>query len=658
MAKFYVDDRSPIVAELIRQDFDFEESEALRLIDMDETASNTDGTFALGTGAACIAATAGTLALSGLTLPILLPAIGIGLSSVSYWNSKVAARSREMETQFLSDHPEVLAKVQGKLRAGESRETIAAAFEQCLRAYRWGDVKQMERVLGNSPATATAETTAQSCIQNSDASNATRTESAALAQTIADKTYICVQSVGTIPDHTQTGTPRKLAEKLALAQGFAWSDLKTQDEKEQKNGLPWFNFLFENKSCYPSDFWCRLYEQPIAPGVAAAAPSMSVVNGIETIAPRDIATDLGNNPQSALIFGTPGAGKGMNISNAIRTLRAKLPNVTVMMVDPKGDKKEIGYWASQVDIFESRALLKSSPRSSAEWMLRCVEKFSQIDGPKLLVWDELFASITVLKGQNVPKGEDAFPCLTDFQQFISLNLSLGPSSGIWVWGMSQSANLSDLGLTSGGLSTTRIIALISPDNVGAVEGYLATKAITSPKGGLETLDRLMESSPVGRACYDGKTKRWYPMARLENHSGFDRDSADWNNLNKVAPDTRSPSPTIEPQSSESTRSRRGRITIPTRSSSSDARQKLEQAWEVAPTETTVLDAAMELINEESNAAKREALTIAYQWARARQDKGDSVDRQTFLERARKDRNSEYLRENRDEVWEELQGLLT
>ena len=67
---------------------------------------------------------------------------------------------------------------------------------------------------------------------------------------------------------------------------------------------------------------------------------------------------------------------------------------------------------------------------------------------------------------------------------------------------------------------------------------------------------------------------------------------------------------------------------------------------------------MELINEESNTAKREALTIAYQWARARKDKGDSVDRQTFLERARKDRNCEYLRENRDEVWEELQGLLT
>ena len=324
------------------------------------------------------------------------------------------------------------------------------------------------------------------------------------------------------------------SDRAALAQLTATATSETQAQCGLQNSDASNAPMTESPALAPTDL------QPIAHGVAAA-PSMSVVNGVETIAPRDIATDLGNNPQSALIFGTPGAGKGMNISNAIRTLRAKLPNVTVMMVDPKGDKKEIGYWESQVDIFESRALLKSSPRSSAEWMLRCVEKFSQIDGPKLLVWDELFASITVLKGQNVPKGEDAFPCLTEFQQFISLNLSLGPSSGIWVWGMSQSANLSDLGLTSGGLSTTRIIALVSPDNTGAVEGYLATKAITAPKGGMDTIDRLMEESPVGRACYDGKTKRWYPMARLENHSGFDRDSADWNNLNKVAPETRSPS---------------------------------------------------------------------------------------------------------------------
>jgi len=459
-----------------------------------ETLSAIDWCQKLGFGGLGV----GILVGAGMGMGFAILPILAGTISIKFWaDSRSEMPRRDAEYHLLKTTPNLPEALYALHLRGVTAVKIVGAYDQLVAAIEArleGDGEFTESEVGEflqvkvsgdmglettAPATATAETQAQSGVQNSDVSNAPRAESATLAQTVLEA---------------------------------------------------------------------------IAPGVAAAAPSISVVNGIETIAPRDIATDLGNNPQSALIFGTPGAGKGMNISNAIRTLRAKLPNVTVMMVDPKGDKKERGYWESQVDIFESRALLKSSPRSSAEWMLRCVEKFSQIDGPKLLVWDELFASITVLKGQNVPKGEDAFPCLTDFQQFISLNLSLGPSSGIWVWGMSQSANLSDLGLTSGGLSTTRIIALVSPDNTGAVEGYLATKAITAPKGGMDTIDRLMEESPVGRACYDGKTKRWYPMARLENHSGFDRDSADWNNLGKVAPtsapETRSPSTSIEERKAE------------------------------------------------------------------------------------------------------------
>ena len=519
MAKFYVDDRSPIVAELIRQDFDFEESEALRLIDMDETASNTDGTFALGTGAACIAATAGTLALSGLTLPILLPAIGIGLSSVSYWNSKVAARSREMETQFLSDHPEVLAKVQGKLRAGESRETIAAAFEQCLRAYRWGDVKQMERVLGNSPATATAETTAQSCIQNPEAQDATRTESAALAQTelqpIANKTYICVQSVGTIPDHTQAGMPRELAEKLALDQGFVWSDLKKQDEKEQKNGLPWFNFLFENKSCYPGDFWCRLYEQPIVPDVAAAPSMQHIVSPV-----WNPAQDLGENPQSALIVGVPGAGKGVMVSNAIRVLKAKVPNLKVFVIDPKASPKERGYWESIADEYRAFSLKNcEDPDEGAAWLLSCMEDFRRLPGPKLCIFDELMTAATELE-----LSDSKMKALPKLKKFVVGLVGQGDSEAEWLWAMTQSPQVKDLGMSGGVRANLRVIGLVSPKNMTAVEALVSTQLIPKPDGGMDELRSIMAASPVGRAVFDGKIARWLPMPTLENHSGFDRDN--------------------------------------------------------------------------------------------------------------------------------------
>ena len=453
-----------------------------------ETLSAIDWCQKLGFGGLGV----GILVGAGMGMGFAILPILAGTISIKFWaDSRSEMPRRDAEYHLLKTTPNLPEALYALHLRGVTAVKIVGAYDALIVAIEArlegnGEFTEAEvgeflqvKVSGDmgldttAPATATAETTAQSCIQNSDASKATRTESPALAQTEL---------------------------------------------------------------------------QAIAPGIAAAAPSISVVNGIETIAPRDIATDLGNNPQSALIFGTPGAGKGMNISNAIRTLRAKYPKLTIMMVDPKGNPAERGYWQNQVDIFESKAILKTHPRSAAEWMLDCSDKFRSLDGPKLLIWDELYATITILKSQHIGTGKEAFPCLTDFQVFLSTHLSLGPSEGIWVWGMSQSANLSDLGLTSGGLSTTRIIALVSPDNVGAVEGYLATKAITAPKGGMDEIDRLMDSSPVGRACYDGKTKRWYPMARLENHSGFDRDSADWNNLAAPSsvPETRSTSPFVDP----------------------------------------------------------------------------------------------------------------
>jgi hypothetical protein len=294
-----------------------------------------------------------------------------------------------------------------------------------------------------------------------------------------------------------------------------------------------------------------LMRDPVSPivtqsNMVAVAPSSAVISGNKAEI-HNFAIDLGRNPQSAIILGTPGAGKGISISVAIRELRQKYPSVKIMMVDPKGDPKERGYWNSHVDILESRDILMMNPIAAAEWMMNCVEAYRNLPAPKLLIWDELLSTNSTLKAAHNPnpkRDAEPFPCLTDFQHFISTHLSLGPSRGIWVWGMSQSANLKDLGLNGGQLSTSRLIALVSPTNRGAVEAYWSTNAIVAPKGGYDEIESLMAMSPVGRAVYDGKFKRWYPVAKLENHSGFDRDNADWNNLDASAP--------IAPQPQEST----------------------------------------------------------------------------------------------------------
>lgn len=70
-----------------------------------------------------------------------------------------------------------------------------------------------------------------------------------------------------------------------------------------------------------------------------------------------------------------------------------------------------------------------------------------------------------------------------------------------------------------------------------------------------------------------------------------------------------------------------------------------------------IDTAIELINEDNNLSRREAMTIAYKWSKNRADSGKVITKSDFLDRARKDRNSAYLRDNSGDIWEDLQALI-
>ena len=56
------------------------------------------------------------------------------------------------------------------------------------------------------------------------------------------------------------------------------------------------------------------------------------------------------------------------------------------------------------------------------------------------------------------------------------------------------------------------------------QSFLATDFVPMPDGGMDEIETLMNSSPVGRAFFDGQTVQWVPMPRLQNWSGYDRDS--------------------------------------------------------------------------------------------------------------------------------------
>lgn len=64
-----------------------------------------------------------------------------------------------------------------------------------------------------------------------------------------------------------------------------------------------------------------------------------------------------------------------------------------------------------------------------------------------------------------------------------------------------------------------------------------------------------------------------------------------------------------------------------------------------------------LIDEIADNDKRVALQIAYQWAMDRKQSGQEITKSDFLNRAKNERRSDYLKMNRNHIWDELQALL-
>jgi hypothetical protein len=233
----------------------------------------------------------------------------------------------------------------------------------------------------------------------------------------------------------------------------------------------------------------------------------------------DLAADLGQNPQSAIIAGVPGAGKGMVVSNALRHLKQRYPNITLFVIDPKADPKEAGYWDGMGAVVRRCRFLNSDPDDCAQWLLERLEEFAEIRGPKLMVLDEGSSAIATLK-----LAHKDIKALGRLKAFIAHISSMGDSEETWLWMMAQIINVADLGMSGGFRGIFRAIGIVSPKNRYALKSFLATDFVPLPVGGMTEIYSLMNSSPVGRAFFDGKTAQWVPMPRLQNWSGYDRDS--------------------------------------------------------------------------------------------------------------------------------------
>ena len=242
--------------------------------------------------------------------------------------------------------------------------------------------------------------------------------------------------------------------------------------------------------------------------VAAAHPKANFTATMEHIAQRLV---------SMTVVGVPGAGKGMFVSNLLRLVRQHHPQLHIFVMEGKGDEKEAGYWQGVANDIRSIQGLDESPLNIVAWINGCLEDFKAIEGPKLLIFDEVTYLYKVWQTTEKESFEDYI------QYKIGLS-SMGDSLQNYIWEIGQVSNAKDLGVTAGIRSLFKPIAIVSNHDRRAANALLGTKFVPLPEEGKKAVMQMCDLSECGRAVYDYVNDCWQSMPQLPNLSGFDRDT--------------------------------------------------------------------------------------------------------------------------------------
>ena len=175
METFIPDPSKPIVWNWVQADFEIDKHEINSAIEHECELEETDLRLGFGSTAIGVLNTAVLLALSGVTFAMAPPLTLAVVGAIHGYNAGIKGRRRELESEFISDHPEVLTAIESKLNQGEPSVKVASAYEAIFRLYRRGDDAGISKVLEVSHS--------QSGFQATNDQGNARTQSGSLAST-------------------------------------------------------------------------------------------------------------------------------------------------------------------------------------------------------------------------------------------------------------------------------------------------------------------------------------------------------------------------------------------------------------------------------------------------------------------------------------------
>ncbi|MEM6452006.1 MAG: hypothetical protein AAF703_17040, partial [Cyanobacteria bacterium P01_D01_bin.105] len=216
-----------------------------------------------------------------------------------------------------------------------------------------------------------------------------------------------------------------------------------------------------------------------------------------------------------------------------RLVRQHHPQLHIFVMEGKGDQKEAGYWQGVANDIRSIQGLDESPVNIVAWINSCLEDFKSIEGPKLLIFDEVTYLYKVWQTTEKESFEDYI------QYKIGLS-SMGDSLQNYIWEIGQVSNAKDLGVTAGIRSLFKPIAIVSNHDRRAANALLGTKFVPLPEEGKKAVMQMCDRSSCGRAVYDYVNDCWQPMPQLKNLSGFDRDTRSFEQDSPTPPAPKQP----------------------------------------------------------------------------------------------------------------------
>jgi hypothetical protein len=263
---------------------------------------------------------------------------------------------------------------------------------------------------------------------------------------------------------------------------------------------------------------------PLANVVMPKAEIITATPGKEEV-DWDLIGELAKNLRSSLVIGVPGAGKGMLMSHFVRRVKALYPELKIIGIDPKCDPKETGYWTDGFDKVFRADNEKLDNQGFVEWLQNCLDTYRMMPDGKLLVWDEHTISCRrwASYDRSLPKGAPG-QRFNEIVDYIISVCSSGDSRRNYIVAVGQVPNASDMGMSGGTRGIFKPVGIVSNHDRAAVQQFMATSFTPNPPDGIEGLYRIMDKSPVGRAIFCWNRGQWEPMPRLDNLSGYDRDT--------------------------------------------------------------------------------------------------------------------------------------